>query len=84
MADLPHPWRMLGDGRIALAFPMPETPVFVAAVLEHNRRRMITEVSTAAKMVNGGASSTQIALAGLRRLARKDDEMRRFLGTLGF
>lgn len=37
MADLPHPWRMLEDGRIALAFAMPETPVFVATVLEHNR-----------------------------------------------
>lgn len=67
--DLPHPWRMLGDGRIALAFPMPETPVFVAAVLEHNRRQMINEVSAAAQATTAGIFTPTAAAEWLRRVA---------------
>lgn len=66
-ADLPHPWRMLGDWRIALAFAMPETPVFVATVLEHNRRRTAAEVSMAVRMVNGGITTPAAAVELLRR-----------------
>ena len=72
-----HPWRMADNGRIHLAFPMPDTPVFAMAVAVHNARpRSAAELADTAINVSQAVGSVMAGRAFLEEIRKRERTMR--------